>query len=114
MGGSILQNLITQSLLVDLAEINDHSQGDLEVLVNSNVVITGASGFIGTWLTLSWASARRKYNGKGKLLITCRFPDEITKMALQIDGRCPISNLPSDIRNLHIPLRKEVLDEREI
>lgn len=103
MGGSILQNLITQSLLVDLAEINDHSQGDLEVLVNSNVVITGASGFIGTWLTLSWASARRKYNGKGKLLITCRFPDEITKMALQIDGRCPISNLPSDIRNLHIP-----------
>ena len=103
MDGSILQNQITPSLLVDLDEINDRSQNDLEHLVNSNVVITGASGFIGTWLTLSWVTARRKHKGKGKLLITSRFPDEITKMALQIDDRCPVSNLGSDIRNLYIP-----------
>jgi hypothetical protein len=48
----------------DLEEINDHSHDDLVRLVNSNVVITGASGFIGTWLTLSWASARVNIKAK--------------------------------------------------
>lgn len=103
MGGSNLQNHITQSLLVDLDEINLHSHGDLEQLVNSNVVITGASGFIGTWLTLSWASARRKYNGKGKLLLTSRAPDEICKQALQIDNKCPVKSISSEISDFRVP-----------
>ena len=103
MGGSILQNHITQSLLVDLDEITHHSQGDLEQLVNSNVVITGASGFIGTWLTLSWASARRKYSGKGKLLLTSRAPDEICKQALQIDNECPVKSISSEISDFRVP-----------
>ena len=98
-----MQNHITQSLLVDLDEITDHSQGDLEQLVNSNVVITGASGFIGTWLTLSWASARRKYNGKGKMLLTSRAPDEVCKQALQIDNECPVKSISSEISNFRVP-----------
>ena len=86
MGESTLQNQITKSLLIDLGEINETSRNDLEHLVNSNVVITGASGFIGTWLTLSWASARQKYKGKGKLLLTSRSPDAVWEKALKIDS----------------------------
>lgn len=99
-----MKNQITQSLLTDLEEINEHSRSDLEQLVNSNVVITGASGFIGTWLTLSWASARQKYNGKGKLLLTSRSPAEIYKQALIIDKKCPVDSIASEITDFRIPV----------
>ena len=103
MGESTLQNQITQSLLIDLGEINETSRNDLEHLVNSNVVITGASGFIGTWLTLSWASARQKYKGKGKLLLTSRSPDAVWEKALKIDSKCPVQRIAADIKNFTIP-----------
>ena len=103
MGESTLQNQITQSLLIDLGEINETSRNDLEHLVNSNVVITGASGFIGTWLTLSWASARQKYKGKGKLLLTSRSPDAVWDKALKIDSKCPVQRIAADIKNFTIP-----------
>jgi dTDP-glucose 4,6-dehydratase len=103
VGESTLQNQITQSLLIDLEEINEHSHNDLEKLVNSNVVITGASGFIGTWLTLSWASARLKYKGEGKLLLTSRSPDAVWGRALAIDAKCPVQRIASDIKNFTIP-----------
>ena len=103
MGESTLQNQITKSLLIDLGEINETSRNDLENLVNSNVVITGASGFIGTWLTLSWASARQKYKGKGKLLLTSRSPDAVWEKALKIDSKCPVQRIAADIKNFTIP-----------
>ena len=103
MGESTLQNQITQSLLIDLQEINEHSRNDLEKLVNSNVVITGASGFIGTWLTLSWASARLKYQGEGKLLLTSRSPNAVWEKALAIDAKCPVQRIVADIKNFTLP-----------
>jgi nucleoside-diphosphate-sugar epimerase len=100
---STLQNQITQSLLIDLEEINEHSRDDLARLVNSNVVITGASGFIGTWLTLSWASAWRKYQGRGKLLLTSRSPEAVWGKARIIDKNCPVEKVSSSIENFRIP-----------
>ena len=99
MGESILQNQITQSLLSDLEEVNEHSRSDLEHLVNGNVVITGASGFIGTWLALSWASARKEFRGGGKLLLTSRSPQSVLEQALNIDEECPVHVISSDIKN---------------
>ena len=103
MGESILQNQITQSLLSDLEEVNEHSRSDLEHLVNGNVVITGASGFIGTWLALSWASARKEFRGEGKLLLTSRSPQSVLEQALNIDEKCPVHVISSDIKNFTIP-----------
>ena len=103
MTNSILQNQITQSLLSDLEEVNELSRSDLEHLVNSNVVITGASGFIGTWLTLSWASARKEFRGAGKLLLTSRSPHSVLEQALKIDEKCPVLSISSDIKNFRIP-----------
>jgi nucleoside-diphosphate-sugar epimerase len=94
---------ITSQILSDLEEINQNSTSDLEETVNKPLVITGASGFVGTWLTLSWVSARKKLNGKGQLLITSRNPQSLLPLINVIDSRSPVTALSSDIRNLHIP-----------
>ena len=39
---------ITSQILSDLEEINQSSASDLEEIVNKPLVITGASGFVGT------------------------------------------------------------------
>ena len=94
---------ITSQILSDLEEINQSSTSDLEEIVNKPLLITGASGFVGTWLTLSWVSARKKLNGRGQLLITSRNPRSLLPLISVIDSRSPVSALSSDIRNLHIP-----------
>ena len=94
---------ITTQILSDLDEIIATSTSDLEEIVNKQLVITGASGFVGTWLTLSWVAARKKLNGSGKLLITSRNPQSLLPLVNVIDSRSPITALSSDIRNLHIP-----------
>jgi dTDP-glucose 4,6-dehydratase len=94
---------INEQIFSDLEEINQNSVHDLEDLVNKPLVITGASGFVGTWLTLSWVSARRKLKGRGRLLITSRNPESLLPLTNIIDSDSPITVLPSDIRNLAIP-----------
>lgn len=94
---------ITAQILSDLEEINQNSSSDLEELVNKPLVITGASGFVGTWLTLSWVSARKKLHGRGQLLVTSRNPQSLLPLTNVFDPRSPITALSSDIRSLHIP-----------
>ena len=94
---------ITEQILSDLEEINQNSAADLEEIVNKPLVITGASGFVGTWLTLSWASAYMKFGGTGKLLVTSRNPTTVAEMAKSMNSSLPIFALQSDIRQLHIP-----------
>ena len=94
---------ITSQILSDLEEIIQTSVSDLEEIVNKPLVITGASGFVGTWLTLSWVAARKKLNGRGQLLITSRSPQSLLPLINVIDSRSPVIALSSDIRNLHIP-----------
>jgi len=94
---------ITSQILADLEEIIQTSVSDLEKIVNKPLVITGASGFVGTWLTLSWVSARKKLNGRGQLLITSRNPQSLLPLINVIDPGSPVIALSSDIRNLHIP-----------
>ena len=94
---------ITSQILSDLEEIIQTSVSDLEEIVNRPLVITGASGFVGTWLTLSWVAARKRLNGRGQLLITSRNPQSLLPLVNVIDSRSPVTALSSDIRNLHIP-----------
>ena len=94
---------ITEQILSDLEEINQNSAADLEEIVNKPLVITGASGFVGTWLTLSWVAAHKKLDGRGQLLITSRNPQSLIPLTKVIDPQSPVTALASDIRNLHIP-----------
>jgi dTDP-glucose 4,6-dehydratase len=94
---------ITEQIISDLEEINTHSELDLREIVNSSLVITGASGFIGTWLTLSWVAARKKFEGSGRLLITSRNPESLIPMSTFLDSENSITVVPSDIRAFVIP-----------
>ena len=94
---------ITSQILSDIEVIIQTSVSDLEEIVNKPLVITGASGFVGTWLTLSWVAARKRLNGRGQLLITSRNPQSLLPLVNVIDSRSPVTALSSDIRNLHIP-----------
>lgn len=94
---------ITEQIISDLDEINNHAEIDLRKIVNTSLVITGASGFIGTWLTLSWVAARKKFNGTGRLLITSRNPGSLIPMSTVLDSDNSITAVPSDIRTFVIP-----------
>ena len=94
---------ITEQIFSDLEEINENSDSDLEEIVNKPLVITGASGFVGTWLTLSWVAAYKKFNGRGQLLITSRNPQSLIPLTKVVDANSPLTALSIDIRNLEIP-----------
>ena len=94
---------ITEQIFSDLEEINENSDSDLEEIVNKPLVITGASGFVGTWLTLSWVAAHKKFNGQGQLLITSRNPQSLIPLTKVVDANSPLTALSIDIRNLEIP-----------
>jgi nucleoside-diphosphate-sugar epimerase len=94
---------VTTSLRSDLAEIADVSQAELEVLVNNDVVITGATGFVGTWLVLSWVYARKQLNGTGRLIVTSRSPDQIRPLIEEIDKESSVTYIASDITDLQLP-----------
>ena len=94
---------ITEQIFSDLEEINENSASDLEEIVNKPLVITGASGFVGTWLTLSWVAAHKKFNGRGQLLITSRNPQSLIPLTKVVDAKSPLTALSIDIRNLEIP-----------
>ena len=94
---------ITEQIFSDLEEINENSASDLEEIVNKPLVITGASGFVGTWLTLSWVAAYKKFNGRGQLLITSRNPQSLIPLTKVVDADSPLTALSIDIRNLEIP-----------
>jgi len=94
---------VTTSLRSDLAEITDASQAELEILVNTDVVITGATGFVGTWLVLSWIHARKQLNGTGKLIVTSRSPDQLRPLIEVIDAKAPVTYIASDITDFQLP-----------
>lgn len=64
--------MINHIIREDLETITRDSLSDLKSIVNSHVVLTGASGFIGTWLSLSFLHARDVENGTGSIVLSCR------------------------------------------
>jgi dTDP-glucose 4,6-dehydratase len=98
------QQHVTDSLRSDLAEITETSRAELERLVNSSVVITGATGFVGTWLVLSWVQARKLLNGTGHLIVTSRSPELIRPLVEEIDTNSAVTYIASDITTLQLPV----------
>ena len=99
-----MQNLdwLSPSVLQDLEDIAHWSETDLRTIVDSPTIITGCSGFIGTWLTLSWVYAHKKFGGRGKLLVTSRNSQSNRDMIDSINSQAPVTYFDSDIRELVI------------
>jgi nucleoside-diphosphate-sugar epimerase len=100
-----MQNLdwLSPSVLEDLEAVSDRSEIDLRTIVDSPTVITGGSGFIGTWLTLSWVYAHKKFGGGGKLLVTSRNSESNRHLLESINPFAPVTYLDSDIREFVMP-----------
>ena len=83
----------------DLAEIVLHSEPDLIRITDSHTLITGATGFVGSWLTLSWLYSRQLLGTTGQLTVIARnFSKELISLYESFGKIVKINE--SDIRNL--------------
>ena len=100
-----MQNLdwLSPSVLEDLEAISDWSEADLRIIVDAPTIITGGSGFIGTWLTLSWVYAHKKFGGNGRLLVTSRNSASNKHLVDSVNPSAPVTYVDSDIREFVIP-----------
>ena len=85
------------SLIVDTAAL------DLNQIVNSELLITGASGFVGSWLVGSWLWARESLKGTGRLMLVCRNTESIKKQYASSISAGHLLVHASDVRSLHLP-----------
>ena len=85
------------SLIVDTAAL------DLNQIVNSELLITGASGFVGSWLVGSWLWARESLKGTGRLMLVCRNTESIKKQYASSISAGHMLVHASDVRSLHLP-----------
>jgi len=90
-------------LTADFLTITQRIPSDLKLVVNSNLLITGASGFVGKWLTLSWLSARQEFDGNGRLMVVARNVQELRKLCSIYGATNEVIYVESDIRNFEIP-----------
>ena len=88
---------MTRALEGDLDEILDVARDDLAALRGARVLLTGASGFVGTWLleTLTWAN-QRLHLDMGVVAL-CRAPD---RLALHLRSDPSVEPFAADVRTL--------------
>jgi len=97
------KSLLTPEIIADLDTIHNQSLDHLVQITNTPMLITGASGFIGTWLSLSWIYSRKQLAGQGHLIATSRQPEKLSKLVKILDPNAPITFLKSDIRTVSLP-----------
>jgi len=84
----------------DLEEILSVSEIDLRSIVNKSVLMTGGTGFIGSWLTESWDHACRQLRGKGRLTIVSRDPAAFVSEHSLDSGR--VEFISGDVRSFKV------------
>ena len=87
----------------DFSLIVDTAPSDLNQIVNSELLITGASGFVGSWLVGSWLWARESLKGTGRLMLVCRNTESIKKQYASSISAGHLLVHASDVRSLHLP-----------
>ena len=86
----------------DLQEIFVTSRKDLGFVVDQSVLITGGTGFVGTWLTNSWLYAADQLGGKGRLIVTSRSASNARPALEQFRSVDRVEFVDSDIRSLQL------------
>jgi nucleoside-diphosphate-sugar epimerase len=86
----------------DFGEVVSSIPDDVQKFVESNIVVTGASGFVGSWIIGSWATATETMGGNGRLLLTCRDPRKIALRFPELQYHPRVTVVASDIRAFEI------------
>lgn len=87
----------------DLETITNRASNDLQALVNKNLLLTGSTGFVGTWLASSFLFALETFNGNGTLTCVARSFDSLDATRSNFHSHPNVRLLKSDIRSLEIP-----------
>lgn len=87
----------------DFLAITQRIPSDLKLVVEANLLITGASGFVGKWLTLSWLTARQELNGSGRLMVVARNVGGLRQLCSIYGATKEVIYVESDIRDFEIP-----------
>lgn len=87
-------------LAADLDGILDRTEGLLGELAGGRILVTGGTGFVGTWLleSLAWANRRRRLRIEVTLL--ARHPDRLAAKAPRLATDPAFSLVRGDVRSL--------------
>lgn len=94
-----MASVINEVIREDLETITAAVTSDIHKIVNSQVVLTGASGFIGTWLTLSFLHARRELGGTGQIFLNCRNSAPLQKILVEAEFDEGYEIVEADVRD---------------
>jgi nucleoside-diphosphate-sugar epimerase len=94
--------------LEDLENITRTSAEDLSILVNKNILLTGSTGFVGTWLSASYLHALETLGGSGRLICVARTFNVLDCHRSMIHSHPNVTLISSDVRSLNIPSELKV------
>ena len=92
--------LTNSQVTEDMAEIVSRSAADLRYIGQSDVILTGATGFVGQWLSMSYLSARKAYSLPGRLFAVARSPHEFEQRMSEAGLADGLVAVPADVRTL--------------
>ena len=87
----------------DLAKVAQTISPQVKELVSTDLVLTGATGFVGKWLVGAWLHGANEFGGDGRLLLSSRNPEKIFETYPEIQTNSRVSLQAVDIRKLEIP-----------
>jgi nucleoside-diphosphate-sugar epimerase len=91
---------LTPQIRLDMAEIVDRASDDLKTVTDGPLVLTGSTGFVGTWLTLSFLEAKRKLGSRGDLILVSRNPLGQRRLLEEAGYGSGYRTISSDVRLL--------------
>ena len=89
-----------QRLKSELAAALDQMPNDDLEIFHRNIMITGASGFVGKWLLISWIVAREEFGAQGQLTCISRHPTGYPESLYHNALRAEVNFQFTDIRSL--------------
>lgn len=84
----------------DLNQILETSADTARSLADQSVLLTGGTGFVGSWLTRAWSHAAARMNGRGRLVIVSRDPQAFVRSHGPLSDH--ISFISGDIRTFEL------------
>lgn len=95
-----MNRFTTSRVTEDMAEIVSRSAADLRHIGQRDVVLTGATGFVGQWLSMSYLSARKAFSLPGRLYAVAREPHGFEQRMSEAGLADGLVAVPADVRTL--------------
>lgn len=90
--------MISSISVQDLAECLERVRGDLETLRDGRILITGGTGFLGTWLLATLLYADDQLKLRIRVVVVCRHPDAFMARCPDLAGHRAVELIAGDVR----------------